>query len=231
MSEAQREQRLADELARLKLLQDDSTVFSFEPSGEPPSKYVITFRGRGISRSLVSSAEVEEVELHRCEIRLPYGFPENPPDIRWLTPIHHPNISFSGLVKLKDVGLPWEDDLTLDIICERLWDMARLAYYDEERATNYAARNWLAEQHDVKLPVDARPLRDKTPPQVSSNIVKYSRRTPGKPPVARAAVTPRVAKEEPLRNDGIVFIGDDAPAPTGPRRRRPGEEDVLYIDQ
>lgn len=220
MSDKERDERLAEELKRLEALKSDSTIFDFEAIGDPPAKYVITFRGQGVNRSLSSSGEIEKVDLHRCEVRLPYAFPERPPDIRWMTPIHHPNISFSGMVKLRDVGLPWEEDLTLDIICERLWDMARLAYYDEERATNYSARNWLAEQDEVRLPVDHRPLRDKSQPR-SSNVVKYERRTPA---MARAQVG-RGKKED------IVYIGDETPSPKTAPRRRPagGDDDVMYI--
>lgn len=221
MSDKQRDQRLASELALLKKLQEESTLFSFEATGDPPTKYVVSFRGEGISRSMTSSDDVQKVSLHRCELRMPYAFPERPPDIRWLTPIHHPNISFSGLVKLRDVGLPWEEDLSLDIICERLWDMARLAYYDEDRAVNYAARNWLADQDEVRLPTDHRPLRDKAQP-LSSNVVKYNRNEP-----ARAAARKATGK---ARRDDVLYIGEETPA-APPRRRPPpsDNDDVLYI--
>lgn len=248
MSEEQRDQRLDDELNRLKRLRTDSTIFDFEPQGDPPAKYIITFRGQGISRSLSSNDDVEKVELHRLELRLPYSFPERPPDIRWLTPVHHPNVSFSGMVKLKDVGLPWEDDLSLDIICERLWDMARLAYYDEERATNYSARNWLAEQSDVQLPIDHRPLRDKETPFLS-NVVNYQRR--GGSSGAGTSQTNLQAKTPVATTgastDDILFISDEGtqqpptrtPARSSPprqsppartnRRRRGNDDDVTYI--
>jgi ubiquitin-protein ligase len=36
--------------------------------------------------------------------RMPYGYPERPPDIRWLTPILHPNISFSGFLNLRKLA-------------------------------------------------------------------------------------------------------------------------------
>ena len=221
MDDSERTQRLLQELDLLRDLAEDSNIFEFEPIGEPPTKYVATFRGTGLNRSLSSGSEVEKVELHRCEIRIPYAFPERPPDIRWLTPICHPNISFSGLVKLRDVGLPWEADLGLDIICERLWDMARLAYYDEERATNYAARNWLSEQDEVKLPLDHRPLRDKTMP-TSSNVVKYERKAKSERPTVREK-----KPKDPKKKDDVFFIGDETPTPSVPRRR--GDDDVMYI--
>jgi ubiquitin-protein ligase len=235
VSDEQRNERLAEELKRLQALQSNSTIFDFEPQGDPPSRYVVTFRGQGITRDLGGGDDVEKVDLHRCELRLPYAFPQRPPDIRWLTPVHHPNVSFSGLVKLRDVGLPWEEDLSLDIICERLWDMARLAYYDEERATNYSARNWLAEQDEIRLPIDHRPLRDKEIP-FSSNVVKYERR--GDVPAGRSKTNLRAktpVQPAAAKQDDILFIGDESQttaAPTRgapPRRGRGGDDDVMYI--
>jgi ubiquitin-protein ligase len=224
--EQSRDERLADEHKRLEALKADSTLFDFEAYGEPPTRYEVAFRGKGITRPTSGSAKIEDVKLHKVEIRMPYAFPERPPDIRWLTPISHPNISFSGLVKLKDIGLPWEQDLTLDLICERLWDMARLAYYDEQTATNYAAKNWLEDQADITLPVDARPLRDKSL-TISSNVVKYERRT-GK----NQRVLPRNVRSTP----DVMFINDEpkvapaAPPPAiAPRKRPSGGDDVIYI--
>lgn len=228
MSDSQRDQRLAEELKRLEALRRDSTIFDFEAQGDPPTKYVITFRGQGITRSLTSADDVEKVDLHRCELRLPYAFPERPPDIRWLTPMHHPNVSFSGMVKLRDCGLPWEEDLSLDIICERLWDMARLAYYDEERATNYSARNWLAEQDEVQLPVDHRPLRDKETP-FSSNVVKYQRRAPPTAKKAAPATSSAGSAAKAKKTEEIFFIGDEPSASAPARRRAGGDDDVMYI--
>lgn len=216
MNESERIDRLEAERARLDALKEDSTIFDFESIGEPPAKYVISFRGQGINRSL-SGSKIENIDLHRIELRIPYAFPGSPPDIRWLSPIFHPNISFSGLVKLRDIGLPWEEDLSLDIICERLWDLARLAYFDEERATNYSARNWVEDQDEVRLPVDHRPLRDKSIP-ISSNVVKYQRRGVG-------AVRLAARADEA---DDVFYIGEDTPAPAVPKRRG-GDDDVMYI--
>jgi ubiquitin-protein ligase len=226
--EATRNERLADECQRLAALKAESTLFDFEATGDPPTRYEVSFSGKGIARPTSTSAKVEDVKLHKCEIRIPYAYPERPPDIRWLTPISHPNISFSGLVKLKDIGLPWEQDLTLDLICERLWDLARLAYYDEDNATNYGAKSWLAEQTDIALPVDARPLRDKSH-TISSNVVKYQRRT-----AKGQRVLPRGVKS----SADVFFIGDETktskssaaspPAPAA-RKRPAGGEDVVYI--
>ena len=126
--------RLSAELEAMRALRKASSILEFEPTGEPPDRYTVVFRGRGISQV---RGTAQFTQVHRVELRLPYAFPQQPPDTRWLTPIFHPNISFSGFISLQDMGLPWEPDLGLDVICERMWDMARLAHMDCETATNH----------------------------------------------------------------------------------------------
>ena len=160
MSGTEKEQRLAAELEVMRALAQQSSILQFESEGDPPDKYTITLRGRGIDRASSYRGGMKYVDRHECEIRLGFGFPQRPPEIRWLTPIFHPNISYSGYVKLEDCGLTWQEDLTLDVICERIWDLARLALVDLATATNLSAKKWFSEQREIALPVDARPLRD-----------------------------------------------------------------------
>ena len=228
MAELTREQRLVADFEALRALKAVSTLFDFEATGEPPDRYAITLRGKGLTRDMSSQADIEFIELHRCDVRLPYSYPDRPPDIRWLTPIFHPNISFSGFLDLRDVGLPWDPELGLDVVCERLWDVARLAYLNLDKATNYAAKNWFDQQTQLQLPLDHRPLRDKAMP-AASNVVRYQRRG------GRRAASP------PGSSDAdVLFIGEDTPAPElpeppaaaarrGPPQRPAADDDVLFI--
>ena len=217
MPSADREKRLADELEVMRALAKQSSILEFESEGDPPDKYRITLHGRGINRGSSYHAEVEYIDQHECEIRLRFGFPERPPEVRWLTPIFHPNISYGGYVKLEDCGLTWEENLTLDVVCERIWDLARLAWVDPETAKNYSAKKWFSEQQEITLPVDVRPLRDRGGPS-PSNVIHYQR-GPALPTAT---------------DDGILYIGEDTPTPELPRRppirpRRDDDDDVLYI--
>ena len=170
---------------------------------------------------------METVDVHRCDVRLPYSYPDSPPDVRWLTPVFHPNISFSGYVNLREIGLNWDRQLGLDVVCEHLWDVARAASANLEGATNYSARRWFREQGEkFGLPVDRRPLRDRTVPH-AANVVRYRRRG------ASDAEQDGVGVELKNANDDVLFIGDDAP-PEPPVRTRPqsqpaGDDDVFYI--
>ena len=222
MNAAPRESRLRSDLQTLEMLQQSSSVFSFEAFGDPPDRYTLSLRGKGIARSTAAAGAVEFIDLHQIDVRLPFGYPAQAPDLRWVTPILHPNVSFSGFIHVRDLGLPWDDSVTLDVVCERLWDTARMAYVNLDRTTNFAARNWLESQHLITLPTDARPLRDLVPPG-GKNVVRYQRRG-APPPAHRDAAT------------DVFFIGDDTPIPPLPAHRAPrrpsrpgGDDDILYI--
>ncbi len=220
MEKPSRQERLEAALIAVETLKEQSTIFDFQAEGDPPAKYIVTFRGKGIARSVSSASDVEIVELHRCEIRMSYSFPKRPPNIRWQTSIYHPNVSFSGSIRLKDIGLPWESDLGLDVICERLWDVARLAYVDMEHPANHSAKSWLAGHGDIARPADDRPLRDKLA-STGSNVIHYERRAGG-----------RVSRLSASGTDEILYIGEDTPTPELPKRGGwEDDDDVLYIGE
>jgi ubiquitin-protein ligase len=217
MADSERDQRLRAEMEAMRQLDEQSQIMSLETEGDPPTKYVAVFRGKALKRDMTSSADVEMHEIHRCEIRLPYSFPDRPPDVRWLTPIFHPNVSFSGLIRLADIGMAWDKDLSLVALCERLWDMARYAFMDLDKASNFAAKSWAENPTGVSFPVDPRPLRGGPPPP-KSNVVRYERR--GTEGIA--------CKAEPADAD-VLYIGEDTPVPPMTQRKKTDDDDVLYI--
>jgi ubiquitin-protein ligase len=220
VNDQERDERLLSDLESLKTLRGCSSIFTFEAIGKPPDRYTLSFHGRGIARAGSPRGAVEYVELHEVDMRLPYSYPDLPPDIRWVTPLLHPNVSFSGFIQLRDLGLPWDESVTLDVVCERLWDVARLAYVNLERSTNFSAKNWIEQPDRIALPVDRRILRDSMPPP-GVNVIRYQRRGVEQPP------RPERTGEE------VLYIGEDTPAPPLPRRRRSDDrgddEDILFI--
>ncbi|ADB18794.1 ubiquitin-conjugating protein E2 [Pirellula staleyi DSM 6068] len=220
-----RTSRITGDVKKLRELAEQSRVFEVEATGEPVERFMLRFRGKGLARGTSMSSEMAISELHEVEIRLPFSYPESPPDVRWLTPIVHPNVSFSGFVNLGDLGLNWSPALSLDVVCERLWDAIRLAYVNEDRVVDFTARNWLEKQTTYTLPLDNRPLVGQTQ-VVSSNVVRYSR-VAGQPTTLGGAASSEV-----------MFIDENTPSPKLPERRairpanRPaasGDGDVLYI--
>jgi ubiquitin-protein ligase len=208
-------ERILRDVDKLESLREQSTVFSFEQPVESPNSLEFVFRGQGLLRASVSEG-VTLADLHRVEVHIPFDYPDQPPDIRWLTPLLHPNVSFSGLVSLEDLGLPWSSDMGLEIVCERLWDVARGAFFDLVEPANPTARPWYNGSHGAPLPFDPRPLRDQATTK-STNIVQYQ--------WVGEKWNWRSSKE-------VLFIGEDTPVPILPQRaprRAASGEDVLYI--
>jgi len=219
-----RPERLLADQERLTALAAASTIFRFEPVGNAGDRYLLLFRGRGLAREVAAPSVVTLIELHRIELRLPFAYPDAAPDIHWLTPVWHPNVSFSGLVSMDDVGLAWTKDLPIDVVCERLWDVARAAYFNLDRAVNTAAKNWFEAENRPGLPVDPRPLCDRTAAG-SSNIVRYERRS-GQPMQFGGAAT----------SNEVLVIDENTPTPPLAERQpyipvglRRDKQEVFYI--
>ncbi|HIP73279.1 MAG TPA: hypothetical protein EYH05_18000 [Anaerolineae bacterium] len=124
--------------------------------GTPANEYTIQFTCRGI-KSLNGGQPVYS-EDHRVRVKLGSQYPLSKPDLRWLTPIYHPNISGSGSVC---IGNEWAsggrylDDLVIYL--------AQMVRYEGEDMTfssdafNREAYAW-AKRNKQLLPVDKRPL-------------------------------------------------------------------------
>ena len=252
-----RSERLEKDFETLQSLAEQSAILEVEPRGAPPERYVLRLKGQGIARVSPIKHTVEWADEHEVEVRLPFHYPEAPPDIRWVTPLFHPNISCGGYLQLEDVGLPWSENVTLDVVAERLWDVARLAFMDLPRAVNPAAKRWLEQQEGetagdgprdttdsdghpaaIAFPVDPRPLRKIELPGARSNVVRYQRRGQSTV-VTENAEAPRASKapsedvSRPVEvqelEDGVLIISDDM-SDAGRGGAAHGDDDeVFYI--
>jgi ubiquitin-protein ligase len=157
MYQSPRMRRLRNDLVALERLQSESTVFRFKAHGNPPQQYLILLKGRSLWRV---RGNVHAHESHRVEIKLGASYPRTMPEIRWVTPIYHPNISEIGMVCLGGYGTHWVPSIQLDELCNMLWDMARYHNYDIRSPYNRDAALWVASQTKFLFPVDSRPLRD-----------------------------------------------------------------------
>ena len=124
--------------------------------GTPPNEYTLQFTCRGI-KSLNSDKPVYS-EDHRVSIKLGSQYPLTKPELRWLTPIYHPNISGSGSVC---IGNEWASGgRYLDDLVIYLAQMVRFEGEDmtfSGDAFNREAYAW-AKRNKQLLPVDNRPL-------------------------------------------------------------------------
>jgi ubiquitin-protein ligase len=149
--------RLRNDLAALERLRSESSVFRFSAQGDPPQIYLIVFKGKGLWRD---RNKVKISETHRVEIKLGSSYPRTMPEIRWMTPVYHPNISEIGMVCLGGYGTHWVPSVQLDDLCNMLWDMARYHNYDIRSPYNRDSALWVASQTTFLFPIDTRPLRD-----------------------------------------------------------------------
>jgi ubiquitin-protein ligase len=170
----EREERMQKELAGLEELKLASSIFDFEV-GSNAMEFCVTFHGKGLTGKRSKNGEPEIEDIHQIAVRCGSQFPQQPPQIRWRTPFAHPNVSLSGIFDLADIGVIWRPEMSLEIICEKLWDMTRLALIDWERSINHVSRNFLRDECCLALPVDARILRNRSAVR-PQNLVHYRRK-------------------------------------------------------
>lgn len=218
-----RGRRLRTDAEALRRLKEESSIFDYQGFGDPPERYLVTFRGRGLMRR--SEADpVEVADVHRVEIRLGIDYPRSRPDLQWLTSIYHPNISAVGAVCLGGYSTHWVPSLGLADLCEMLWDMVRYANYDSKSAYNYAAARWCEAQTQFEFPLDARPLRDRVARTVGDNVIRLE----GAPGGAREA--PPIGRAAAAGGEEILIIDENTPVPPLPSRPAPGRDDLLIIE-
>ena len=212
--------RLRSDRSALERLRDESTIFRFRASGDPAQRYLIEFHGASLARE---RGKVAVQRVHQVEVKLGASYPRSMPELRWLSPIYHPNISEIGLVCLGGYNTHWVPSLQLDELCEMLWDMARYHNYDLRSPYNRDAALWASSQSTFAFPMDHRPLRDLR--------------------VARGRVEPSPTRTASLLRDnpaapteeGEVLLLLDAEVELPPRREPPTPRpspppDVLFID-
>jgi len=204
--------RLRSDLAALERLRAESSVFRFRTSGQPAQRYVIEFHGRSLSRD---RGKVATRDHHEVEVKLGSSYPRTMPELRWLTPIYHPNISEIGLVCLGGYGTHWVPSLQLDELCTMLWDMARFHNYDIRSPYNRDAALWAANQTTFAFPTDRRTLRD---------LRVAQGRIEGPHPAATAEVPPTLAHA----SDPICILDIEVDLP--PPRPAPVEQEVIFLD-
>jgi ubiquitin-protein ligase len=148
-----RDRRLQRDLRDMEELREESTILDFEVSGDPPDRYVITFDGPGLAPD--GKGKVRVVGPHQVELKLGTEYPRTLPQMRWLTPITHPNIMGGGSPCLGTYTMTPNRRLT-DVV-ELLWDMQRLALFGPEVRSG----SWPEIIREVGAPLDPRVLRDR----------------------------------------------------------------------
>jgi len=149
-----RRRRLENDHEKMKVLREQSGLVYFDAEGEPPEKYTVCFTCKGL---VLKNGKPANSEEHAVEIYLPAEYPTKPPQLKWLTPIFHPNILGSehewhpGKVCLGG----WAPSQFLDELCVKLAEMVQYKNYSVHSPLNTEAAVW-AKKHERSLPVDER---------------------------------------------------------------------------
>jgi ubiquitin-protein ligase len=99
MAQSRRNEWIKNQIDELKSLDSkngglvifnlDSTTFNEEEMNTEPKEYVISGR-------IFPNSEIYNQGAYQIEIKLPSAYPLNPPKVRFLTAIHHPNVDKNG---------------------------------------------------------------------------------------------------------------------------------------
>lgn len=225
--ESPRTRRLRSDLRSISELKAESTILDFELRGNPPEWYLLRFHGLGLWRP-DGKETVLVRNVHEVSIGLGASYPRMMPELSWKTPIFHPNISGSGVVCLGGYGTYWVPSVNLDELCHMLWDMIRYQNFDVNSPYNREAAAWAKGQHEMRLPVDPRPLRDRTAAKavgIGAAAPPISASTAHKPPVVIRPTVP------PSRVPPAVVPAAATLLPSvTPHRWSEPTPEVLFID-
>lgn len=149
-----RETRLRNDHQRILELVDRSEfVHVLRTEGSPPEKYLIRFTCKGVEKLSPSGRPVFR-ESHDVSIYLHAEYPLKQPQLKWLTPIFHPNIHVTGAVCIG----AWWPAKTLDELLLTLGEMVQYKNYDPKDPMNSKAATW-ALRNKAEFPIDPRDLK------------------------------------------------------------------------
>ncbi len=148
-----RAKRLRAEFDRVRKLHESGGLVAIEQVvGDPPDHYIVRYTCRGIMR-LMGTQPVYG-DLHRVVLHLTATYPNEQPQMEWLTPIFHPNIKADGSAVC--IGT-WFPAKTLDQLLLMLGEMIQYRNYAAHDPLHLEASLW-AMEHKNLFPIDDRML-------------------------------------------------------------------------
>ncbi len=158
-----RETRLRNDYQRIIDLVDRSEFIHIAATeGSPPEKYLIRYTCRGVENIAASGRPVYR-DTHEVSVYLHAEYPLKQPQLKWLSPIFHPNIHVTGAVC---IGAWWPAKF-LDELLLTLGEMIQYKNYDPKDPMNSKAANWALRNKNL-FPIDARELKG----QSLSDLIK-----------------------------------------------------------
>lgn len=149
-----RETRLRNEFRKVQELVNRSDfIHILNTDGDPPERYLIRFTCKGVEK-LNSRGQPVLREQHEVRVYLHAEYPLKQPQLKWMTPIFHPNIHSTGAVC---IGAWWAAK-TLDELLLTLGEMVQYKNLDPKDPMNSKAAQW-ALRNKRLFPIDPRPLK------------------------------------------------------------------------
>ena len=139
--------RLVAEYRRIREEFAGNPFVRVEPmAGDPPDRYIVTYRVPGLRWDAVSGQAVQ-LNHHQAEIYLHVGYPREKPKCTIRTPIWHPNMG--DYICIAD---HWAAGETLVDIIVHIGDMIQYKIYNTASPVNTAAATW-TNQNQRRFPV------------------------------------------------------------------------------
>lgn len=149
-----RETRLRNDYQKVRELQDRSEFIRIvRVEGDPPEKYVIRYTVKGVE-NITGSGDPLYREQHDVSVYLHAEYPYKQPQLKWMTPMFHPNIHVTGAVCIG----AWWPAKTLDELLLTLGEMIQYKNYEPRDPMNSKAATW-ALQRKSMFPIDGRELK------------------------------------------------------------------------
>lgn len=149
-----REIRLRNEYRLVRELVNRSDLIQvLATDGDPPEKYLIRFTCVGVEKIDPHGRPVLR-NVHEVSVYLHAEYPLKQPQLKWQTPIFHPNIHATGAVC---IGAWWAAK-TLDELLLTLGEMTQYKNYDPNDPMNSRAASWSKRNKNL-FPIDGRPLK------------------------------------------------------------------------
>lgn len=152
-----RETRLRNDHQRIRdLVNRSELIHILHTDGSPPEKYHMQFTCRGVEKLGAGGKPILR-ERHEVSIYLHAEYPLKQPQLKWLTPIFHPNIHSSGAVCIG----AWWPAKTLDELLLTLGEMVQYKNLGPKDPMNSKAAAW-ALRNKRLFPIDPRPLKGRS---------------------------------------------------------------------
>jgi ubiquitin-protein ligase len=180
----------SDYQSLLALVKRQPRVALIQAVGDPPERYQLEFRVRGLRKK---GEELLTVLDHLVEITLPLSYPRTPPLCRMLTPVFHPNIAPHAIC----IGDHWSAGESLPALVARIAELLAYQSYNTKSPLNGEAARWALENVS-RLPLDPVTMTVEEAAAAPATAAHAATAPAASPRPAGPAPTPRPAELPPI---------------------------------